>query len=145
MLWGKMRNGRYSHPIPGGQADRGEAVSIASRSLWHKVCISCAVSQGTRLLLNHKNLAERAVTGNPDHRKPEQIHAEAWAIVEPGFQRSGESAWKRYQDSAHSETATDDVETIIQAACMIHGGTVYCFPRDQFGAQRVAAAMLRYS
>ncbi len=141
---------------------------------------------------NHMNLAEKAVTGNPDHWKPEQIHAEAWAIVEPGFHRSRESAWKRYQDSAHSETATDDVETIIQAACMeqidtllvaehaelwgvvdpqtgavvpsrtdaanaeelinlavvqtlIHGGTVYCFPRDQCGAQRVAAAMLRYS
>jgi hypothetical protein len=141
---------------------------------------------------NHKNLAEKAVTGNLDHWKPEQIHAEAWAIVEPGFHRSRELAWKRYQDSAHSETATDDVETIVQAACMqqvdtlmvaehaekwgvvdpqtgavvpsqadaanaeelinlavvqalIHGGTVYSFPRDQFGAHAVAAAMLRYS
>lgn len=141
---------------------------------------------------DHKALVKTPVTGNPDHWKPEQIHAEAWAIVEPSFRRDREMAWQRYLDSAHSETATDDLETIIQAACMeqidtllvaedaeqwgvvdpqtgavvslqadavkaeelinlavvqtlTHGGTVYCFPRDHFDGERVAAAVLRYS
>ena len=67
---------------------------------------------------DHKTLVGTPVTGNPDRLKPEQLHAEAWAIVEPGFHRSRESAWERYEDSAQSETATDDVDTIVQAACM---------------------------
>jgi hypothetical protein len=67
---------------------------------------------------DYKSLVETPVTGNPDHLKPEQIHAEAWTIVEPGFHRSRELAWAQYQDSAQSDTATDDVDTIVQAASM---------------------------
>lgn len=141
---------------------------------------------------DYPTLVETPVTGNPDHEKPEQIHADAWKIVEPVFHRSRESAWARYQDLAESETGTDDVDTIVQAASMgqvdtllvaegaeqwgvfdsqtgvfaasqpnaanaeelinlaavgtlLHGGTVYSLPRDRFGPEKVAAAMLRYA
>ncbi len=37
---------------------------------------------------DYKALVETPVTGNPDHGKPTQNHADAWAIVEPVFHRS---------------------------------------------------------
>lgn len=65
---------------------------------------------------DHKGLVETAVTGNPDDLAAEKIHEQAWAVVEPIFQKSRESAWKRFHDLAESESATDDIGEIIQAA-----------------------------
>ena len=65
---------------------------------------------------DHKGLVETAVTGNPDDLAAEKIHEQAWAVVEPIFQKSRESAWNRFHDLAESESATDDIGEIIQAA-----------------------------
>jgi hypothetical protein len=65
---------------------------------------------------DHQGLVETAVTGNPDDLAAEKIHEQAWAVVEPIFQKSRESAWHRFQDLAESESATDDIGEIIRAA-----------------------------
>jgi hypothetical protein len=65
---------------------------------------------------DHKGLVETAVTGNPDDLAAKKIHEQAWAVVEPIFQKSRESAWNHFQALAGSESATDDIGEIIQAA-----------------------------
>jgi len=65
---------------------------------------------------DHKGLVQTGVTGNPDDLAAEKIHEQAWAVVEPIFQKSRESAWNRFHDLAESESATDDIGEIIQAA-----------------------------
>ena len=39
----------------------------------------------------------------------EKIHEQAWAVVQPIFQETRESAWNRFHDLAGSESATDDI------------------------------------
>lgn len=61
-------------------------------------------------------LLEEGVTGNPDHLKPQELHEQAWAIVEPVLQEEQRQAIERYHQFAESEHASNDIRTVVPAA-----------------------------
>jgi hypothetical protein len=56
------------------------------------------------------------ITGNPEHLRPEVLHAQAWPIVEPYFRQEREQVLAQYRKSAGTGQATDNVMDIIRAA-----------------------------
>lgn len=57
-----------------------------------------------------------AIQGNPEQLSPGQLHRRAWEIMEPRFVQEQEAAAGRYTDLAHTENASDDLETVVPAA-----------------------------
>lgn len=66
----------------------------------------------------YQNLVEEGITGNPEILKPEELHAQAWPIVEPIFQQNVEQAVEQYNELAGADPskASHDIKEIIQAA-----------------------------
>jgi len=67
------------------------------------------------------HLMEEEITGNPDKLRAEELHQQAWAIVEPYFLKAQQEAVDRYRQWAGSERASTDIKEIIPAA---HDGRV---------------------
>jgi Bacterial archaeo-eukaryotic release factor family 7 len=65
---------------------------------------------------SHPFLLQEGIPGNPEGMKPEELHKEAWKIVEPYFLKSREEAAARYRQAAGSPIASRDVKTIALAA-----------------------------
>jgi hypothetical protein len=66
-------------------------------------------------------LAPEGVKGSPDALDAKDLHARAWAIVEPLFARAREDAVARYRAGAGTGRTSADVEEIVRAA---HHGRV---------------------
>lgn len=66
----------------------------------------------------YPHLVEEGITGNPEILKPEELHAQAWPIVEPIFKQSQEEATGYYKEVAGSDTAraSHDIKEIVSAA-----------------------------
>lgn len=64
----------------------------------------------------HPNLIERGVAGNPEGKRPEELQAEAWKIVEPHLRRSRLEAARRFEELAGGPRASGDVKTVVPAA-----------------------------
>ncbi|WP_417388569.1 hypothetical protein [Gimesia sp.] len=65
---------------------------------------------------HYKGLVEQPVTGNPDELTAAELHQQAWPVVEPIFARDSQDALQEYNNSAESETATNDLGKTIRAA-----------------------------
>ena len=65
---------------------------------------------------NNENVMEEGLNGNADKARAEDLHSEAWEIVEPYFKREQDEAVEMFQRLAGSERASDDLEDIIRAA-----------------------------
>lgn len=70
---------------------------------------------------SYAHLLEEGIIGNPDDLKPEELHAQAWPLMEPIFMQAREKALAQYQQLAGSERATNDVAKAVLAA---HHGRV---------------------
>jgi len=70
---------------------------------------------------HYRNLLDEGITGNPDGMTPEQLHEEAWALVEPYFERDLKNAIHRYGDLTGTGLAVDNIENAILAA---HDGRI---------------------
>lgn len=71
---------------------------------------------------SYRYLAEEAITGNPENQRDEELHAEAWKLLEKEFKRVQENAVQQYQQQAGTEgRASDQIAEIVQAA---YGGRV---------------------
>lgn len=64
----------------------------------------------------HKGLIDEPVTGNPDRLRADEIHAKAWAVVEPHFHKDCDTALALYNARAGTDTVTHDIDDIIRAA-----------------------------
>lgn len=62
-------------------------------------------------------LIEKGLTGNPEGRHPEDLQAEAWAVVEPHFRKTREEAARRYQELKGSARASNNIREVVPAAC----------------------------
>jgi hypothetical protein len=62
------------------------------------------------------NLMEKGITGNPEGVKPQDLHKQAWEIVEPYFLKTQEKAAERYRQFVGSERASKDLKVIVPAA-----------------------------
>lgn len=67
---------------------------------------------------SYPHLLEEGITRRPELFQAEELHAEAWPIVEPLFQQSQQDAMELYQQLAGEDTgkASSDLKEIISAA-----------------------------
>lgn len=70
---------------------------------------------------SYSHLLDEGVPGNPEGLKPEELHGQAWALVEPLFRQSREAAAARYRQLAGTGQTTTDVKEAVSAA---HHGRV---------------------
>lgn len=65
---------------------------------------------------NYRSIVEEGVTGNPDTLRPDELHAEAWKVVEPIFASARAEAVRQFMDLSNTDRAATDLRTILPAA-----------------------------
>lgn len=61
-------------------------------------------------------IMDEGIPGNPSRMNAEQLHRQAWAVVERYFQRAEEDALAQYRESSGTGLASNAVEEIVPAA-----------------------------
>ena len=64
----------------------------------------------------YPHLVEAGITGNVKVEKPEELHAEAWTIVEPYFLKAEEEATDYYHNLSSTELISTELEETVAAA-----------------------------
>jgi len=64
----------------------------------------------------YPHLMPHGITGNPELLKPEELHTQAWEIVQPHFESAKEAAINRYQELHSTEKTANTIEQVIPAA-----------------------------
>ena len=67
----------------------------------------------------YSHLIEAGVGGNPERLSTKELHARAWTVVRPHFQKAQQEAVNRYKEFASSGQASNRIRKIIPAA--FHG------------------------
>jgi hypothetical protein len=80
-------------------------------------------------------IMEEGIAGNPSRMSLEQLHRQAWAIVERYFQRAQDDALAHYRDSSGTGLTSNAVDEIVPAAS--HGRVGLLFVAQ--GCQRWGA------
>ena len=82
----------------------------------------------------YPHLLGEGITGNPEGVSPEELHRQAWALVEPHFRQEQEKAAARYRQLAGTGKTANDAREIVPAA---YHGRVECLfvavGRQQWG------------
>ncbi|MEZ6097719.1 MAG: hypothetical protein R3E01_01985 [Pirellulaceae bacterium] len=65
---------------------------------------------------DYDGLVERSVAGNPDDLTAEQLHQEAWEVVQPLFAQHQNAALERYKMETGGDKALADLPDILRAA-----------------------------
>jgi hypothetical protein len=69
-----------------------------------------------RKVSDYANIMEEGITGSPDRLRPEQLHEQAWPIVEAYFRQDTDKAVEQYHQLSGTDQATDNVGKIVAAA-----------------------------
>lgn len=65
----------------------------------------------------YPRLMEEGLAGNPEHMSDQELHDEAWELVEPVFQERQKDELERYQElHGKGKLSSDDVSDIVSAA-----------------------------
>lgn len=64
----------------------------------------------------YPHLLKEGITESPKVLKPEELHAQTWAIVEPYYAQAQQVAVDHYQELANTEKATTILNDVIPAA-----------------------------
>jgi hypothetical protein len=67
-------------------------------------------------LNTYRYLTDESVEGNPDERRPEDLHDRAWAIVEPEFMKPLQKHIAEYNEYVAKGQASSDIKKIVRAA-----------------------------
>ena len=70
---------------------------------------------------SYPHLVEEGIPGNPEELRPEELHAQAWPLVQPIFMKAQEQAVAQYSQLAGTGQTTADVQEAVLAA---HHGRV---------------------
>lgn len=65
---------------------------------------------------NYPHLLDEGVTGNPDELKVEELHEQAWEIVQPYFEQAQQEVVNRYQELAGTGQTANNIEEVVSAA-----------------------------
>lgn len=65
---------------------------------------------------NYRNLVDSPVPGNQDDASADELHGPAWQVVEPRFAADRRQIVEKYGTLAARQQASDDLDTVIQAA-----------------------------
>jgi len=82
----------------------------------------------------YQHLLNGGITGNPEGLNPDELHRQAWALVQPFFRREQEQAAARYLQLAGTGRTSNDPQEIVPAA--YHGRVEFLFVavgRQQWG------------
>jgi hypothetical protein len=74
-----------------------------------------------REVSSYPHIFETGISGNPERLRVDELHAEAWRILQPHFQKIRQAAKERYRQLSKqgSHLASDNLERILPAA--LHG------------------------
>lgn len=64
----------------------------------------------------HAHLLPDGITGNPEMLKPEELHTQAWQIVQPYFEQAKVSMIARYQELQTTEKTASTIDQVVPAA-----------------------------
>jgi hypothetical protein len=70
---------------------------------------------------SYPHLLDEGIPGNPEELTPEELHAQAWPLVQPTFMRAREKAAAQYRQLVGTGQTTADVKEAVLAA---HHGRV---------------------
>jgi hypothetical protein len=82
----------------------------------------------------YQHLLNGGITGNPEGASPDDLHRQAWVLVEPHFKREQERAAARYRELAGTGRTSLDPKEIVPGA--YHGRIEFLFVavgRQQWG------------
>jgi len=79
----------------------------------------------------YANILEESVSGNPDDVTSEELHKEAWNIVQPYFKQEQVKAEKQFQDLFHTGQTSQDIKKILPAAHFGKVGLLFLDVDDQ--------------
>ena len=65
---------------------------------------------------SYNHVLEEGVAGNPEGLRPDEVHAQAWRIVQPHFRGRIRDAKDRYHAGFGRGTASDDLADVLGAA-----------------------------
>jgi len=68
---------------------------------------------------SYPHLMDEGIAGNPERLSAKELHAQAWTVVRPYFQKVQQEAVGRYKEFVSSGRTSNRVRKIIPAAC--HG------------------------
>lgn len=80
---------------------------------------------------SYPHLMEQGVTGNPEHMRPEELHAAAWPLVEPRFRAQIEAAKTRYRNLENSDQVAASLEKVVTAAYQARVDTLFVARGEQ--------------
>ena len=78
----------------------------------------------------YSHLMEAGVGGNPERLSAKELHAQAWTVVRPYFQKAQQEAADQYKQFISSGRASNRIRKIILAAC--HGQIELLFAVPDF-------------
>ncbi|MDB5080482.1 MAG: hypothetical protein JWP00_2406 [Chloroflexi bacterium] len=75
----------------------------------------------------YQYLVDTGIKGNPEVLKPQELHDQAWPIVEPYFAKAQQEAIERYNlyDGSNPERASKTIEEIVSAAAYGRADTLF--------------------
>ncbi|WP_036482027.1 hypothetical protein [Myxosarcina sp. GI1] len=65
---------------------------------------------------SYNNLLEAGIEGNPENTSPEDLHQQAWSIIEPHLQQERDDAIAQFNESLAADRAGTEIEKILPAA-----------------------------
>jgi hypothetical protein len=65
---------------------------------------------------SYPDLIDEGMTGNPDQMKPEELHAQAWQIVEPYFEAQQHETVAHYQATLGTGKTASNIQEVVSAA-----------------------------
>ncbi|MFQ4146626.1 hypothetical protein [Chlorogloeopsis sp. ULAP02] len=65
---------------------------------------------------SYPNLIDEGITGNPDELKAEELHAQAWQIVQPYFEEAQQEAIASYQALLGTGKTASSIQEVVTAA-----------------------------
>lgn len=77
---------------------------------------------------SYNNLIEQGVTGNPENVSPQDLHQQAWSIIESHFSAAKETAMDRYHQLSGTGEASSQLESIVAAAANGQVDTLFVTP-----------------
>ncbi len=69
-----------------------------------------------KITSEYAHIMQAGIIGSPEHMKPEELHKQAWPIVEAHFHQQTVKALEQYQQLASTEKAIDNFDEIVRAA-----------------------------
>ncbi len=82
----------------------------------------------------YPHLLEQGVAGNPDRLNAEQLHKQAWPVVQPYLMEKQQEAAARYAMLAGTGQASSEIREIVPAACYGRINTLFvAVNREQWG------------